>query len=70
MPYVIFAFLVIALIDFLPLIKQKKYKELFCVGAFFITGVVLSILYVSGVVIPSPMVLLGDFLKKVLHLSY
>lgn len=70
MAYVILIFLVISWIEVPSLVKEKKKKELVLVSFILCLGFVLSILYVLGINLPSPIVAIENFLKNVLHLGY
>lgn len=64
------SFIIILFIDIPPLIRKKKGKELTLVCFILCFGLVLSILYVSKISLPSPVVAIDNFLKDVLNLGY
>lgn len=70
MIYVIIGFLLIGFIDLPELIKQKKRRELIATASIFLGSLIFWTLHVSGVQIPSPMMIIGNFMKYVLHISY
>jgi len=51
---IIITYLIIGIIEIIPLIKKKMKKELIIYSVTFITAFVLSILLSLGVKIPSP----------------
>jgi hypothetical protein len=69
MAYVVAAFVIIALIDFPPLARKKKTRELVALGVLFAAAFVFAALEVLQVPVPSPMLLL-DSLFKSMGLSY
>lgn len=70
MIFLIAGFLLIGLIDLLPLIEMKRRRELIVTGTIFVLGALMGLFYVLGITIPSPVVMLGNFFEEVLHLSY
>lgn len=55
----------IALFDFVPIIKNKEKKELFALLVMFVPSLILIILIMFGVSIPSIPVLLWKWLKSI-----
>lgn len=51
---IVCVYIVFLLIDFLPLIKEKKWKELVIFSVVFFSSLLISILLIQGVKIPSP----------------
>jgi len=63
-------FVCIALLDVPKLIKTKEWKYLVVFSPFFIIAFTMSILLVSGVNIPSPIMEIQYFIKDILNLHY
>lgn len=70
MIYIVPVFVILALMELPPLLKQKKTRELVVVCCLFAGVFTIALLLALGVKLPSPLSLLGDFTRDVLHLSY
>ncbi|WRS27691.1 hypothetical protein U6B65_00775 [Oscillospiraceae bacterium MB08-C2-2] len=66
--FIIFA--VIAMIDFVPLLKEKSRRDAVITGIVLCSGLVLSVLYALGVELPSPIVIMERFLRDNLKIGY
>lgn len=66
---VLLGFAAIAAIDLIPLIRQRCKPGIIAFSIVFAAALALSVLEVSGVNVPSSMLLIGDFLKSI-GLSY
>jgi hypothetical protein len=62
-------YILFIILDLIPLIKQKNYKEAFIFIIFFVTSLFLGIATIKGVTIPSVDEALEDLLEK-LHIGY
>ena len=69
MVLVLIGFTLIVLIDLVPLIRKHLGHDIIAFLLLFILGLTIAILEVSGVEVPSIMLLLGDVLKS-LGMSY
>jgi predicted cobalt transporter CbtA len=70
MAIVIIGFALIALFDLPYIIRQKQKRILIIYSVVFIAVLSLAVMLGLGVKLPSSMLVIGDFMKKVLHLSY
>lgn len=68
--WVIVVFAAIAVAELPYLIKNKRKKELALFSVIFLIGFVTSILISLKINVTSPVMLLDDFLEKVLHIGY
>lgn len=69
MALILAGFVIIALIDLIPLIRQHAKNGITAFSIVFITALTLAILQISKVAVPSVLILLGDALKA-LGISY
>lgn len=69
MALILAGFVIIALIDLIPLIRQHAKNGIAAFSIVFITALTLSILQINKVEVPSILILLGDALKA-LGISY
>jgi hypothetical protein len=67
---VIILFITIALVDLPALRREKNKKQIIACASIFLLGLTLWTLYTLDVNIPSPMIVIGNFMKNTLHLSY
>jgi hypothetical protein len=67
---VILVFGAVALLQIPALVKQKYWRELIAFSLLHIIAFTLSLLYVSGVLLPSPMPFLKYVVQDVLHIKY
>jgi hypothetical protein len=67
---IVLIFSTVAVFQIPPLVKQKYWRELAVFSILHATALVLSLLYVSGVPIPSPMPFLKYVIQDVLHIKY
>ncbi len=65
MIYIVLGFGLIALIDFVPLIRRGNKRAMIAFGVFFVGGLCLALLKHFDVHVPSTLVFLGDLLKSV-----
>lgn len=63
-------YLLVAIVEFPALFKKKDLRMIISVITIYVAGLVMSVLFIMGVKIPSPMIMAGNFIKNVLHLSY
>lgn len=68
--YVLIVFLIIAAIDLPKLIRQKRRWELTAYIFLFAAAFIVAALQAKGVKLPSPMLMIDDFMKETLHISY
>jgi hypothetical protein len=67
---VMFVFGAVGILQTLALIKQKYWRELVVFALLHTMAFGLSMLYVMGVQIPSPMPLVKYVVEDVLHIKY
>jgi putative effector of murein hydrolase LrgA (UPF0299 family) len=67
---VLFVFSVVGILQSLALIKKKYWRELVAFALLHTMAFTLSLLYVMGVPIPSPMPFLKYMVQDVLHIKY
>jgi hypothetical protein len=67
---VVLVFFTVAIFQVRALIKQKYWRELVAFALLHTKAFTLSLLYVMGVQIPSPMPLLKYVVQDVLHIMY
>ncbi len=67
--FILSGFLVIALIDLVPVLKRRHRRELVAFLALFVPALTISVLQAMKVNIPSAMNLFGKVLKSI-GLSY
>ncbi len=69
MLYVILIFVLMAIISFRPLVKQRLKKDIIVTIIVFAVTLAICLMQVGGVNIPSPTVALGELVKSI-GLSY
>jgi hypothetical protein len=67
---VVLVFGVVGILQTLRLIKLKYWRELIAFSLLHIVAFTLSLLYVLGVQIPSPMPIIKYVVQDVLHIKY
>ena len=67
---IIFIFGVVAFLQILILLKKRYWRELIVFSLLHTAAFVLSLLYVLGVQIPSPMLFIKYVIENVLHIKY
>jgi hypothetical protein len=67
---VILIFIAVAVFQIRALVKQKYWRELVVFALLHTMALTLSLLYVMGVQIPSPMPVLKYVVEDVLHIKY
>jgi hypothetical protein len=68
--FVIFVFGAVAVLQIRALVRQKYWRELVAFSLLHAMAFVLSLLYVSGVQIPSPMPFVKYVVEDVLQIKY
>ncbi|MCG8540049.1 MAG: hypothetical protein MJA82_08940 [Clostridia bacterium] len=63
---IILAYLVIGIIEMVPLYKKNRKKELTVYTIFFLTAFIISLLLSLGVKIPSPAKPIEDVINRIL----
>jgi hypothetical protein len=67
---IVFVFIIVALLQIPVLIKKKYWRELIAFSVLYIVAFGLSMLYVLGVQIPSPMPAIKYVIEDILHIKY
>lgn len=67
---VVFVFLTVGVLQVRVLVKQKFWRELIVFALLHTMAFTLSLLYVLGVKIPSPMPVIRYMIEDVLHIKY
>lgn len=69
MIFLLLAYLAILGIELPVLLKRKEYRDLIVFGVIYAGAFTLSLLLFLGIEVPSPMLIVSDFMKKI-HLTY
>lgn len=67
---VIIVFILMALSDFPKLVRSKKWYEVSVLSGFYVFVMTLAVLHTAGVILPSPIKGIQNFIINVLHLGY
>ncbi len=63
-------FIVVGILQISTLVKKRFWRELIVFSTLYIIAFGLSLLYVSGVQLPSPMQAIKYVIEDILHLKY